>query len=68
MYFTEPRSCYFIFLGLEAVTCMCTYSSIFSKPWGVFYVSLDTGYVGRVSWPYSTHCPSSQGWVSGVLL
>ena len=34
------------FKSLEAVTRMCTYFSIFSKL--VFYVSLDTGCVGRV--------------------
>ena len=36
MYFSKPRGCHFIFLSLETVTCMCTYFSIFSKPWAVY--------------------------------
>ena len=41
MYFSKPRGYCFIFLSLEAVTCMCTYFSIFSKPWAI-YVSWET--------------------------
>ena len=47
-----PRGCYFIFKPIEAITCMCTYWSIFSSLgcYVEYYMSLDTGCMFGESW------------------